>query len=131
MKVDWDVWVTRNLADEDIVRLILDGTVIKTRIDKKATNISVLAAIGVRRDGRNSATRASNAASALWPVSIVVTRSTAASQGIVMPPPMVPAPMTAMVLISIKTLLLILWCFRADAGTHAPPRRARARAARR
>lgn len=52
MKVDWDVWVTRNLADEDIVRLILDGTVIKTRIDKKATNISVLAAIGVRRDGQ-------------------------------------------------------------------------------
>lgn len=41
----------RNLVDEDIVRLILDGTVIKTRIDKKATNISVLAAIGVRRDG--------------------------------------------------------------------------------
>jgi hypothetical protein len=38
------------LADEDIVRLILDGTVIKTRLDRKATNISVLAAIGVRRD---------------------------------------------------------------------------------
>ena len=38
--------------DEDIVRLILDGTVIKTRLDRKATNISVLAAIGVRRDGQ-------------------------------------------------------------------------------
>jgi putative transposase len=34
------------------VRLILDGTVIKTRLDKKAINISVLAAIGVRRDGQ-------------------------------------------------------------------------------
>ena len=52
VKVDWDAWVARNLADEDIVRLILDGTVIKTRMDRKATNISVLAAIGVRRDGQ-------------------------------------------------------------------------------
>ncbi|KMK64109.1 Transposase, Mutator family [Puniceibacterium sp. IMCC21224] len=51
VKVDWDAWCFRSRADEDIVRLILDGTVIKTRIDKKATNISVLAAIGVRRDG--------------------------------------------------------------------------------
>ena len=52
VKVDWDAWCARNLADEDIVRLILDGTVIKTRLDRKATNISVLAAIGVRRDGQ-------------------------------------------------------------------------------
>jgi transposase-like protein len=52
VKVDWDVWAARSLADEDIVRLILDGTVIRTRLDKKATNISVLAAIGVRRDGQ-------------------------------------------------------------------------------
>ncbi len=47
VKVDWDVWAARDLANEDIVRLILDGTVIKTRLDRKATNISVLAAIGV------------------------------------------------------------------------------------
>jgi len=52
VKVDWDAWCARSLADEDIVRVILDGTVIKTRIDKRATNISVLAAIGVRRDGQ-------------------------------------------------------------------------------
>ena len=52
VKTDWDAWCARSLADEDIVRLILDGTVIKTRLDKKATNISVLAAIGVRRDGQ-------------------------------------------------------------------------------
>jgi len=52
VKVDWDAWVARSLIDEDIVRLILDGTVIRTRLDKKATNISVLAAIGVRRDGQ-------------------------------------------------------------------------------
>ncbi len=52
VKVDWDVWVARSLADDDIVYLILDGTVIRTRLDRKATNISVLAAIGVRRDGQ-------------------------------------------------------------------------------
>jgi len=52
VKVDWDAWCARSLADEDIVRIILDGTVIKTRLDRKATNISVLAAIGVRRDGQ-------------------------------------------------------------------------------
>jgi len=52
VKVDWDAWNARCLANEDIVRLILDGTVIRTRLDKKATNISVLAAIGVRRDGQ-------------------------------------------------------------------------------
>jgi transposase-like protein len=52
VKVDWDAWSARSLGEEDIVRLILDGTVIKTRLDRKATNISVLAAIGVRRDGQ-------------------------------------------------------------------------------
>ena len=47
----WDAWYARSLADEDIVRLILDSTVIRTRLDRKATNISVLAASVVRRDG--------------------------------------------------------------------------------
>lgn len=32
VKVDWDAWSSRNLADEDIVRLILDGIVINTRL---------------------------------------------------------------------------------------------------
>ena len=52
VKTDWDAWCARSLENEDIVRVILDGTVIKMRVDKKATNISVLAAIGVRRDGQ-------------------------------------------------------------------------------
>ena len=52
VKVDRDAWCGRSLAGEDIVRLILDATVIRTRLDRKATNISVLAAIGVRRDGQ-------------------------------------------------------------------------------
>jgi len=52
VKTDWEAWCARDLADEDIVRLILDGTVVKTRLDRKAAAISVLAAIGVRRDGQ-------------------------------------------------------------------------------
>lgn len=52
VKTDWEAWCARSLAEEGIVRLILDGTVVKTRIDRKATAISVLAAIGVRRDGQ-------------------------------------------------------------------------------
>jgi transposase-like protein len=52
VKVDRDACCARSLADEDIVRLIPDGTVIKTRLDRKATDIPVPAAIGVRRDGQ-------------------------------------------------------------------------------
>lgn len=52
VKTDWEAWNGRDLAGEDIVRLILDGTVVKARIDRKATNISVLVAMGVRRDGQ-------------------------------------------------------------------------------
>jgi len=40
------------LADEGIVRLILDGTVVKVRLDKRATAISLLIALGIRRDGQ-------------------------------------------------------------------------------
>jgi len=52
VKTDWEAWNTRDLASEDIVRLILDGTVVKARIDRKATAIPILVAIGVRRDGQ-------------------------------------------------------------------------------
>jgi hypothetical protein len=38
----------RSLADEPIVRLVLDGTVIRVRLDRKATAISLLVVIGVR-----------------------------------------------------------------------------------
>lgn len=52
VKTDWEAWAARDLGGEDIVRLILDGTVVKARIDKKATAIPILVAIGVRRDGQ-------------------------------------------------------------------------------
>lgn len=49
---DWNAWNARSLADEPIVRLILDGTVVRVRLDKKATSISLLVALGVRADGQ-------------------------------------------------------------------------------
>jgi putative transposase len=52
VKGDWDVWNARSLKDEPIIRLILDGTVVRVRLDKKATPISLLVALGVRRDGQ-------------------------------------------------------------------------------
>jgi putative transposase len=52
VKTDWEAWNSRSLADEPIVRLILDGTVVKVRLDRKATSISLLVVIGVREDGQ-------------------------------------------------------------------------------
>ena len=52
VKVDWDAWGRRDLVGEDIVRLILDGTVVRVRLDRKATSISLLVVLGVRRDGQ-------------------------------------------------------------------------------
>jgi putative transposase len=52
VKSDWDAWNARSLADEPIVRLILDGTVVRVRLDRKATSISLLVVIGVREDGQ-------------------------------------------------------------------------------
>jgi transposase-like protein len=52
VRTDWEAWNGRDLHDEDIVRLILAGTVIRAKIDRKATAISLLVAIGVRRDGQ-------------------------------------------------------------------------------
>ena len=52
VKGDWDAWNTRPLAEEAIVRLILDGTVVRVRLDRKATAISLLVVIGVRADGQ-------------------------------------------------------------------------------
>ena len=52
VKTGWDAWAKRDLAREDIVRLILDGTVVRVRLDRKATNISLLVVLGVRRDGQ-------------------------------------------------------------------------------
>jgi transposase-like protein len=52
VKGDWDAWSARSLVDEPIVRLILDGTVVRVRLDRRATSISLLVALGVRADGQ-------------------------------------------------------------------------------
>jgi putative transposase len=52
VKTDWEGWCRRGLGAEDIVRLILDGTVVRVRVDRKATSVSLLVVLGVRRDGQ-------------------------------------------------------------------------------
>ena len=52
VKADWEAWCRRDLAGEDVTRLILDGTVVRVRLDRKATSISLLVVLGIRRDGQ-------------------------------------------------------------------------------
>jgi putative transposase len=52
VKTDWEGWNQRSLTDEPIVRLILDGTVVRVRLDKKATTICLLVVLGIRADGQ-------------------------------------------------------------------------------
>src|SRR5208283_3089412 len=47
-----DAWNARSVAAEPIIRLILDGTVVRVRLDKKATSISLLVTLDVRQDGQ-------------------------------------------------------------------------------
>jgi putative transposase len=57
-KGDWDLWNRRPLGEEPIIRLILDGSVLRVRRDRRATSISflaahdLLAALGVCADGQ-------------------------------------------------------------------------------
>jgi len=52
VKGDWDAWNSRSLTDEPIVRLVLDGTVVRVRLDREATSISLLVVLGIRQDGQ-------------------------------------------------------------------------------
>jgi putative transposase len=52
VKGDCEAWARRDLSGEDVVRLILDGTVVRVRLDRRATSISLLVVLGVRRDGQ-------------------------------------------------------------------------------
>ena len=38
VKGDWDAWSVRSLVEEPIVRLILDGTVVRVRLDRRGTH---------------------------------------------------------------------------------------------
>ena len=37
VKCDWDAWNAHSLKDEPIIRLFLDGTVVRVRLDRKST----------------------------------------------------------------------------------------------
>jgi len=52
VQTDWTAWCRRSLAEEDVVRLILDGTVVRVRLDRKATSISLLVVLCIGRDGQ-------------------------------------------------------------------------------
>src|SRR6516162_8194934 len=52
VKGDWDAWNARSFAAAPIIRLILDGTVVRVRLDRKATSIVLLVVLGVREDGQ-------------------------------------------------------------------------------
>jgi putative transposase len=52
VKADWEAWNCRSLAEDDIVRLIVDGTVVRVRLDRRATSISLLVVLGIRSDGQ-------------------------------------------------------------------------------
>jgi hypothetical protein len=60
VKDDWDTWNTRSLAEEPVIRLILDGTVVRVRLDRKATAIVLLVVLGVREDGQKVLLAAKN-----------------------------------------------------------------------
>src|SRR5438445_542414 len=52
VKGDWDAWNARSLVEEPIIRVILDGTVVRVRLDRRATSIVLLVVLGVREDGQ-------------------------------------------------------------------------------
>ena len=60
VKSDWDAWNARSLAAKPIIRLILDGTVVRVRLDRKATAIVLLVVLGVREDGQKVLLAAKN-----------------------------------------------------------------------
>src|SRR2546428_12252574 len=52
-KGGWGAWNARSLAEEPIVRLILDGTVVRVRLGPKTTSISLLGVLCRRLDCPN------------------------------------------------------------------------------
>src|SRR5258707_8836873 len=50
---DWEAWPKHDLSGDDILRLILDCSGVRGRLDRNATRLCVLVALGVRRDGAN------------------------------------------------------------------------------
>jgi len=49
-KGDWDAWNARSLAEKPIVRVILDGTVVRVQLDREATAVGAHADDDQQRD---------------------------------------------------------------------------------
>src|SRR5262249_19560723 len=52
IRIDWDAWSKRHHSRDKGVRLIIDRTIVRARLDRQATAISLLIGLGVRRDGQ-------------------------------------------------------------------------------
>jgi hypothetical protein len=63
------------LAEEPIIRLILDGTVARVRLDKKVTSILLHVAPGVRADGQKVLLAVENMGGVKQPVAASSTTS--------------------------------------------------------
>jgi len=55
LRPEWEAWKKRDLSEEGIERLVLDGLVVPVRIGGQGERLSVLVALGVRSDGRKIA----------------------------------------------------------------------------
>ena len=54
VRTDWDAWNARPLRDEPMVRLILDGTVVRVRLDRKATSVPTVSERPSRPNSRRA-----------------------------------------------------------------------------
>jgi putative transposase len=52
LKPEWQAWQARDLSQDGIVRLMLDGFVVKARLGKQTFRISVLGAMGINQNGQ-------------------------------------------------------------------------------
>jgi len=55
LRPEWESWQKRDLTEDGIERLILDGTVLHVRVGGKSERMTILVALGVRFDGRKVA----------------------------------------------------------------------------
>ena len=51
-KTDWEAWCRRDLGAEDVVRLVLDGMMVRAPLDHEPASVSLLMVLGIHRDGQ-------------------------------------------------------------------------------
>src|ERR1700731_2748992 len=83
VKSDWEAWNARPLVAEPIVRLILDGTVVRVRLDREATGAYIGSCVLQRSDARGVHSRHSGAVYRRCARAVCIARSLAQAGGIV------------------------------------------------